>query len=125
MADQVRTQVRVLVVDDEPDVRDAYRQILLETEVSQDIAGFRELRARLFAKAAPDAAPGKSLSRGATFDPVFCEQAEAAVAAVQEALAQEQPFAVVFLDMRMPPGRESWLRFFGQGYKWIPCRART
>ena len=21
--------------------------------------------------------------------------------------------------------RESWLRFFGQGYKWIPCRART
>ena len=32
-------QIRVLVVDDEPDVRDAYRQILLETEVSQDIAG--------------------------------------------------------------------------------------
>ena len=29
MADQVRTQVRVLVVDDEPDIRDAYRQILL------------------------------------------------------------------------------------------------
>jgi diguanylate cyclase (GGDEF)-like protein len=106
MADQVRTQVRVLVVDDEPDVRDAYRQILLETEVSQDIAGFRELRARLFAKTSPEAAPGKSLSRGATFDPVFCEQAEAAVAAVQEALAQEQPFAVVFLDMRMPPGRD-------------------
>lgn len=106
MADQVRTQVRVLVVDDEADIRDAYRQILLETEVSQDIAGFRELRARLFAKASPGAAPGKSLSRGASFDPVFCEQAEAAVAAVQKALAQEQPFAVVFLDMRMPPGRD-------------------
>lgn len=106
MADQVRTQIRVLVVDDEPDVRDAYRQILLETEVNQDIAGFRELRARLFAKSAPEAPPGKSLSRGATFDPVFCEQAEAAVAAVQEALAQDQPFAVVFLDMRMPPGRD-------------------
>jgi len=106
MADQVRTQVRVLVVDDEADIRDAYRQILLETEVSQDIAGFRELRARLFAKNASAPAPGKALSRGATFDPVFCEQAEAAVAAVQEALAQDQPFAVVFLDVRMPPGRD-------------------
>jgi len=106
MADQVRTQIRVLVVDDEPDVRDAYRQILLETEVSQDIAGFRELRARLFAKPASAPAQAKALSRGATFDPVFCEQADAAVAAVQEALAQEQPFAVAFLDMRMPPGRD-------------------
>jgi diguanylate cyclase (GGDEF)-like protein len=106
MADQIRTPVRVLVVDDESDVRDAYRQILLETEVSQDIAGFRELRARLFAKSSAAAPATRSLTRGATFDPVFCEQAEAAVAAVGEALAQEQPFAVVFLDMRMPPGRD-------------------
>jgi len=106
MADQIRTPVRVLVVDDEADIRDAYRQILLETEISQDIAGFRELRARLFAK--PTSAPpaGKALSRGASFDAVFCEQAETAVAAVQEALAQDQPFAVVFLDVRMPPGRD-------------------
>ncbi|MGA2862570.1 MAG: EAL domain-containing protein [Steroidobacteraceae bacterium] len=35
---------------------------------------------------------------------MFCDGAEAAVAAVKDALAQEQPFAVVFLDMRMPPG---------------------
>jgi diguanylate cyclase len=106
MTDQIRTPVRVLVVDDESDVRDAYRQILLETEVSQDIAGFRELRARLFAKPAAGAQAARSLTRGATFDPVFCEQAEAAVAAVRAALEQEQPFAVVFLDMRMPPGRD-------------------
>ncbi len=106
MAEQIRTSVRVLVVDDETDIRDAYRQILLETEVSQDIAGFRELRARLFAKSAPPAAQVRSLAPGATFDPVFCEQAEAAVAAVREALAQERPFAVVFLDMRMPPSHD-------------------
>lgn len=106
MAEQIRTSVRVLVVDDETDIRDAYRQILLETEVSQDIAGFRELRARLFAKSAPPAAQVRSLAPGATFDPVFCEQAEAAVAAVREALAHERPFAVVFLDMRMPPGHD-------------------
>jgi len=103
MTDQIRTLVRVLVVDDEPDVRDAYRQVLMETDVSADIAGFRELRARLFAKAGSDT---KVPVRGASFDPVFCDQAEAAVTAVQEALALQQPFAVVFLDMRMPPGRD-------------------
>ena len=105
MADQIRNTVRVLVVDDEPDIRDAYRQILLETDVSQDIAGFRELRARLFAKT-PAAPQAQAQARAASFDPVFCEQAEAAVTAVQEALALQQPFAVVFLDMRMPPGRD-------------------
>jgi diguanylate cyclase len=106
MADQIRTPVRVLVVDDEADIRDAYRQILLETEITQDIAGFRELRERLFAKPTSAPPPGKALTRGASFDAVFCEQAEAAVAAVQEALAQDQPFAVAFLDVRMPPGRD-------------------
>jgi diguanylate cyclase len=104
MTDQKRPAVRVLVVDDEADIRDAYRQVLLETDVSQDIAGFRELGARLFAK--PGSGRRQALARGATFDVVFCEQAEAAVAAVQEALALERPFAVVFLDMRMPPGRD-------------------
>ena len=38
------------------------------------------------------------------FAPVFCAGAEAAVAAVRDALAAEEPFAVAFLDMRMPPG---------------------
>ena len=44
------TPIRVLVVDDEPEVRDAYRQILLENEVDHEMIGFRELRSRLFKK---------------------------------------------------------------------------
>ena len=35
---------------------------------------------------------------------MFCEGAEAAVAAVRDAVAADDPFAVAFLDMRMPPG---------------------
>src|SRR5579871_6851207 len=104
MKDQNRTPIRVLVVDDEAEVRDAYRQILLETDVSQDIAGFRELRSRLF-KRGTDATKGKPLLPGATFVPVFCDHAETAVEAVREGLARDQPFAVAFLDMRMP-GRD-------------------
>jgi len=103
VSDQKRTPIRVLVVDDEDEVRDAYRQVLLEADVNRDLAAFRELRTRLFRKdEAPAADP--QAARGATFDPQFCDSAEAAVAAVKAALAQEQPFAVVFLDMRMPPG---------------------
>jgi diguanylate cyclase len=104
VSDRSRTPIRVLVVDDEADVRDAYRQILLEADVNRDLAAFHDLRTRLFRKPDTAAAPVESAARTATFDPVFCDGAEAAVAAVRQALAEEQPFAVVFLDMRMPPG---------------------
>ena len=105
MADPNSTPVRVLVVDDEAEVRDAYRQILLEHEVTQEMAGFRELRSRLFHRKNPaDTARERSPARAAGFEPVFCDGAEAAVATVKESLARNQPFAVVFLDMRMPPG---------------------
>jgi diguanylate cyclase len=102
VSERSQVPIRVLVVDDEGDVRDAYRQILLQVDVSRDLAAFHDLRTKLFPK--PDTPAAPAASRGASFDPVFCEGAESAVAAVKEALLQEQPFAVVFLDMRMPPG---------------------
>jgi diguanylate cyclase (GGDEF)-like protein len=104
MADLNQTPVRVLVVDDEAEVRDAYRQILRESEATAELAGFNELRNRLFHKGARPAGAGVPRRSPATFDVVFCEQAEGAVAAVKEALAHEHPFAVVFLDVRLPPG---------------------
>ena len=104
MSERSREPIRVLVVDDEDEVRDAYRQILLEADVTRDLAAFHDLRTRLFRKADAPAPAVQAAPRGATFDPVFCDGAEAAVVAVKEALGQEQPFAVVFLDMRMPPG---------------------
>jgi diguanylate cyclase len=107
MADPKQTPIRVLVVDDEAEVRDAYRQILTDSEANQELAGFRELRSRLFNRS--ESAPGSARPARRTttsFDAVFCEQAEAAVAAVREALAASQPFAVVFLDVRMPPGQD-------------------
>ncbi|MGP8034553.1 MAG: EAL domain-containing protein [Steroidobacteraceae bacterium] len=104
MAEANQTPIRVLVVDDEAEVRDAYRQILTDNAVSQEIAGFRELRSRLFNKSGDGSTPRHARRGSVTFDAVFCEQAEAAVTAVKGALAASQPFAVVFLDVRMPPG---------------------
>ena len=104
MSDKKRTPIRVLIADDEAEVRDAYRQILLQADVSGDTAVFNNLRERLFSKNLPAQAAKNLAASDTTFAPVFCEGAEAAVAAVREALAAEQPYAVAFLDMRMPPG---------------------
>lgn len=94
--------IRVLVVDDEPEVRESYRQILCDSEVNLEMTGFHELRSRLFKKAATDS--GRARLRMTSFEAVFCEQATQAVAAVKDGLARNEPFALVFLDMRMPPG---------------------
>ncbi|HEV8019034.1 MAG TPA: EAL domain-containing protein [Steroidobacteraceae bacterium] len=96
--------IRVLVVDDEPEIRDAYRQILSESEANLEMTGFHELRSRLFRKN-PEEALRRAATRTSTaFEAVFCEEATQAVAAVKEALGRNEPFAVVFLDVRMPPG---------------------
>src|SRR5262249_58311175 len=97
--------IRVLVVDDEPEIRDAYKQILCDTEVNLEMTGFHELRSRLFRKN-PIEALRQSATRATSFETVFCQQASEAVSAVKEALASNEPFAVAFIDMRMPPGQD-------------------
>jgi diguanylate cyclase len=104
VSDKKRLPIRVLIADDEAEVRDAYRQILLDTDMSSETAVFHNLRERLFSKNAPDQLAKTLGPSETTFTPVFCEGAEAAVAAVRDALGADDPFAVVFLDMRMPPG---------------------
>jgi diguanylate cyclase len=105
MVDRNSSPIRILVVDDEPNIRDAYRQILQEPTTNRKLGNLNDLRARLFRKSETDPAQAPP-SPGASFDPVFCDQAEAAVIAVERALTQDQPFAVVFLDVRMPPGKD-------------------
>ena len=104
MAKDKRTAIRVLIADDEAEIRDAYRHILLESDMSGETAVFRNLRDRLFTKNDAEQVVKQVALSHTTFAPVFCEGAEAAVAAVREALAAEDPFAVAFLDVRMPPG---------------------
>ena len=104
MSDQKRLPIRVLIADDEAEVRDAYRQILLEPDMNSETTVFHNLRDRLFSRSGPDKLVKNLPPSGTAFAPVFCEGAEAAVAAVRDALNADDPFAVAFLDMRMPPG---------------------
>ena len=99
------TPIRVLVVDDEPEIRDAYKQILGDTEANLEMTGFHELRSRLFRKN-PQEALRQAATRATSFETVFCQQAAEAVVAVKEALSRNEPFAVAFIDMRMPPGQD-------------------
>jgi diguanylate cyclase (GGDEF)-like protein len=103
MVDEAVHRIRVLVADDEAELRNGYRQILVDDETGTDEAAFQALRLRLYADAAaPVSAP--SAEAKTTFDVVFCDSAESAVAAVRESLKMGMPFAIAFLDVRMPPG---------------------
>ena len=65
MVEQDQRFIRVLIVDDEPEVRDAYREILAENDVTREIAAFRELRTKLFNKAPGDAPAVRAAARSA------------------------------------------------------------
>jgi diguanylate cyclase (GGDEF)-like protein len=103
VSEATRPPIRVLVVDDEPEVRDAYRQIFSgPTDTTQSNAR-KNLGAKLFGRE-ETRAPARPSSHAISFEPQFCDGAEAAVAAVRASLTAKRPFAVVFMDMRMPPG---------------------
>jgi diguanylate cyclase len=105
MAERRRTTIRVLVVDAEPGVRDDYRQVLLETYVSHDISAFRELCGPSFRSSGLGSSGASSEAGTRSFETVCCSHPEQAVVLVQEAAAQDRPFAIVFLDMQTPGGR--------------------
>ena len=103
MSEANRGPIRILVVDDEPGVRDAYRQIFCGPTEGAQATARRNLGDKLFGREDPKR-PVRQSSHTVSFEPEFCDGAESAVAAVRTALAAKRPFAVVFLDMRMPPG---------------------
>ena len=103
MSANIRPPIRLLVVDDESAVIDAYRQVLAGSADRAAVTARRDLGTKLFGKDEA-AAPRRLPSSAVTFDAEFRDGAESAVAAVEEALAANQPFAVVFLDVRMAPG---------------------
>jgi diguanylate cyclase (GGDEF)-like protein len=89
---------RILVVDDEPAMLDSYRRSFTPLR-SEDGAALEAMAAELFgedATEAPEAAPDFALT--------YHNQGLDAVAEVERALAAGEPYAVAFIDVRMPPG---------------------
>ena len=88
------TQPRILIVDDEPAMHDSYRRCFVQA----DTGGLDAMAAALWADIDPGAAPAPV----PTMTHVY--QGLEAVADVERALADGRPFAVAFIDIRMPPG---------------------
>jgi diguanylate cyclase (GGDEF)-like protein len=96
---------RVLIVDDNPDIHADFAKILrsgaaAETSAGSKAADLARLRSALFGAkpTAPIALPSEPVVLDST-----C-QGEEAVAMVKAARDEGRPYALAFVDLRMPPG---------------------
>ena len=90
--------MRILIVDDEPAMHDGYRRSFAGQRSSTSDA-LDAMAVELFGddRSGPiEDAPDFALTH--------CDQGLDAVAAVERAIADGTPFAVAFIDVRMPPG---------------------
>lgn len=91
--DALPTNRRVLVVDDEAEIRNSYLTILS--------AHRQQMNSRadnLFV------AERDKTEQSSGFEVVAVDQGEVAIDEARAALEREEPYAVAFIDMRMPPG---------------------
>lgn len=86
---------RILIVDDTPTIHEDFRKILLGNVKAEP--SLLELESSFF---------GNSASKVATplFEMESAFQGEQALELVRNAVQRSEPFAVAFIDMRMPPG---------------------
>lgn len=100
-----RKNTRILVVEDEPGIADAYRDILAPKEESNVIPFGRSSRL-----AAP--ATGNAMDQGADkpqedqFELTVVHDAEQALAEVKHAVAKGRPFTMGFFDVLLGPGMD-------------------
>ncbi|HOK95378.1 MAG TPA: hybrid sensor histidine kinase/response regulator [Anaerohalosphaeraceae bacterium] len=87
---------RILLVDDEIRILDELKKVLAPSETtSQEL---QDLESRLFGTSS------KKSNRLKTYHVECCCQGDQAIEVVRNAIEIGKPFAVAFLDIRMPPG---------------------
>ena len=88
-----QTNRRILIIDDTPAIHEDFRKILAPQ--AQDDVDLHQLEQTLF---------GTRQSPHLTFQLDSAYQGQEALALVKHALASGNPYALAFIDMRMPPG---------------------
>ena len=100
MTEALPERTRILVADDEPQIRNLYQEVLgAGTRPNPHACAMADLAAKLFG-----AGPAVSRGNHEKFEVIACAQGEQALKAARNAIAQGSPFAVALLDVRMPPG---------------------
>lgn len=92
--------MRLLIVDDEPQMHDSYRRSFAPA-VDAAASALSSMASELFGDEGGDASPCGELP---TFECSHHLQGLDAVAEVERAVAAGEPYAVAFIDVRMPPG---------------------
>ena len=86
---------RILLVDDLPSIHDDFRKVLSS---SAPVSSVAELESALFGTAVPTPAEAMAFEMDSAF------QGEEALERLQAARASGRPYAMAFIDVRMPPG---------------------
>lgn len=86
---------RILIVDDNPAIHEDFRKILAEE--NQSAEDLEQAETALF---------GETETRltNSQYELEFASQGQEALEMVQAAIVAERPFAMAFIDVRMPPG---------------------
>jgi diguanylate cyclase (GGDEF)-like protein/PAS domain S-box-containing protein len=90
---EVPNHRRVLIVDDNGEIHEDFRKILAP---APQTSGLAEMETALFGAG--------QASAGERYELEFAFQGQEALERVRAALKNERPFALAFVDMRMPPG---------------------
>ncbi len=98
--------IRILVADDDRAILDLYQRVLspVREEEATLFADLDGLAGLLFGGPRDNPQPATPAAPAASYELVQCQQGDEAVDMVTRALEEHRPFAVAFLDVRMPPG---------------------
>ncbi len=93
---------RILIVDDTKGIHEDFKKILASgSEATSDLAS---ARAAFFGESPPATSSQTSATAKNNYDLTFCFQGVEALEVTQESLNKHEPFAMAFVDVRMPPG---------------------
>jgi len=96
---QSQGAVRILVTDDENIILKVYERCFRNiNEPDKSLAKISSLENELFG------GEKQELVHDKKFDVTYCKQGHEAVEEVKKSIAENNPFAMAFLDIRMPPG---------------------
>ncbi len=94
---------RILVVDDQQDLREQLAKLLLRSgKKNETMSLVQQMRSKLLGETAETSGDGEGDDQSYVVD--TAGQGEIAFEMVKKANEKDEPYALMFLDMRMPPG---------------------
>jgi len=93
--DEKETIHRILVIDDNPNIHEDFKTILLEEDANTELDS---LRAEVFGGSSPVQVHSNKYKLD------FASQGKEGHEKIKQALSENRPYELAFIDMRMPPG---------------------